>query len=115
MVGEKYWSVGIVLKWNEYHGWSATVDFMDDGFCDLQSTEGNIHTRYFGPIEQAVDMVLADARKLGIEFKTSVTGKPMLLYIGDGEWGDYPPPPNWKAILREQAQRIDFYTYSEDE
>jgi hypothetical protein len=114
MVGEKYWSIGIVLKWNENHGWSATVDFMDDGFCDSQSTEGNLHTRYFGPVEQAIDVVLADAQRLGIEFKSNIAGKPFLLYTGDGENKDWPAPPNWKSILREQARRIGFTSYLED-
>lgn len=114
MVGDHYWTTSIVLKWNECDGWAAAVEFFDDGFCNYLSTEGKLHTRYFGFLEQSIDVVLADAKRLGIEFKNNIAGKPFLLYDGDGENKDYPPPPNWKVILREQAQRIGFTSYLED-
>ena len=106
MIGNRYWSTGIVLKYDGRGSWSATAEFFDSGFCDDESTEGRLHTRYYVPLETAIDVVIADAAKLGIEFNKNTDGKSILMVRGDGEYEDCPLPENWKEVLEQQAVRI---------
>lgn len=101
MIGNGYWSTGISLKYSEGHGWSAKCKFLDNGFCQDKSTEGKLYSRYFGPLEVVIDNVKADAEKLGIEFQ-----EPVIYGHADGESKKWPLPPNWKTILKGQADRI---------
>lgn len=122
-----YWSVGITVTWSPRahrsnnvtrSGWQASLDFLDDGFCDdntdagLVSTQGHLQTRYFvadGENESglgvALDVLLTDALRLGITFQD-----PMINYRGDGEDEDYPPPVGWKQDIAEQAHRLGWRT-----
>lgn len=122
-----YWATGITLLWSprahwsngtSRPGWNATVDFYDDGFRDDDtdawqiSTQGHLQTRYFVTdgehepgIGAALDALLRDARRFGIEFKD-----PQLYYRGDGESEDYPPPDGWRDMLAEQAERLGWRT-----
>lgn len=54
----------------------------------------------------AVDTLLADAGRLGIELIGDPIHGPQLYYWGDGEAKDYPPPAGWREILAAEAERI---------
>ena len=113
MVGDHYISTGINLRYSRYHDrdmWTATAKFMDAGFCDDLATEGEIHTRYFQPIETAIDTCRKDAESMGIQWGT-VNGLPYLYIEGDGESKEWPAPDNWREVLQEQAKRIGWQTY----
>lgn len=130
----RYWSTGITVTYSEfatriddvpYPGWAASLDYCDDGFADddpeagLVSTQGQLHTRY--PVRDAktrsglsvaVDALVADAKRLGVEFiTTSGTDAPFLFYRGDGESEDYPAPDGWRKTLASEAARIGFVSY----
>lgn len=117
-----YWSTGIILTWadclgvnRDREGWSATVKFLDDGFCSddadshAVSTEGELRTRYIVAdgeqvpgLTAAVDAVIRDAKRLGIEFSDD----PNLFYKGDGEDRNSPPPPGWRDTVKAEARRL---------
>lgn len=130
----RYWSTGITVTYSEfatriegipYPGWAASLDYCDDGFVNddpdagLVSTEGTLRTRY--PVRDAktrsglgvaLDNLIADARRLGIEFTaTSAFPAPFLYYRGDGENEEYPPPDGWRETLVAEAARIGFISY----
>lgn len=117
MVGKRYWSTGITLKYMYSGGgkfkWWASIEFYDDGFCDVGSTQGYLTTRYGQTITSAIDTIKLDAEKLGIDFRDDIPGCPMLYYVDDGDSEDYPPPKKWKKLLRKQSKRIGFETYQE--
>lgn len=131
----RYWSTGITVTYSEfatringitYPGWSALLTYCDDGFTNddpdagLVATEGRLHTRY--PVRDAktrsglsvaVDALVADAKRLGIEFiATSATEAPFLYYRGDGENDEYLPPDGWREMLAAEAARIGFVSYN---
>ena len=106
MVGTKYKSRGIILKYYGDDKWSATVEFIDSGFCDDLSTEGKLYTRYFVPIETAIDTIIIDAARLGIEFVDGDWGGRVLIAYHDGESEDWPMPDDWEEIFKSQADRI---------
>lgn len=107
MVGDKFWATGVKVKWNEYSNqWSAAVEFYDSGFCQDDSTEGEIHTRYYcDDINDAIRVVMEDAKKLGIVFNVLTDAVPRLYFAGDGEWEENPPPQNWRHLIFETAER----------
>lgn len=129
----RYWSTGITVTWapfaervngEPYGGWHAKLDYSDDGFADNDpdagqvSTEGTLCTRY--PVRDAktrsglavaVDNLLADAKRLGIEFNAAGFSAPFLYYKGDGENEEYPPPDDWRGMLAAEAERIGFISY----
>lgn len=115
MVGETYWSTGITLRAMRDDRWWAKLDFYDSGFCQDESTEGTLHTRYCVDLELAIDVLIADAKKIGIEFSRVGDGLPFLSYEGDGESKDWPPPDNWREVLREQAARVGWATYNDQD
>jgi hypothetical protein len=131
----RYWSTGITVTWaplaerihdEPYGGWHAKLDYSDDGFANNDpdaghvSTEGTLYTRY--PVRNAkirsglsvaVDALLADAQRLGIEFiTTSAYPEPWLYYRGDGEDTEHPPPDGWRETLAAEAERIGFRSYA---
>ena len=133
---KSYWSTGIVVRWREYagtiegvrrSGWGATVDYHDDGFCDDDpdarrvSTEGTLKTRYavhdgetIDGLTVVIDMLIADATRLGIKFRLAEGMPAALYYEGDGENAECPPPEGWRDMLRAQAERIGWATYGYD-
>lgn len=117
MIDNQYWSTGIILRYgyagSGKNGWVAYCDFLDGGFCQDESTQGKLTTRYYVPLELAIDTLHEDATKLGIVFRAITDKAPMLYYENDGDSKEYPPPDNWRAILREQAERIGWVTYRE--
>jgi hypothetical protein len=116
MLGQRYWSTGITVRWQERNGWGAHLRFHDDGFMDNRSTEGSLHTRYFiggsDGLAKAIDLLREDAERLGIEFRTApVDPGPWIYYETDGEDSEWPPPPRWREQLAEQAQRLGWTSY----
>jgi hypothetical protein len=101
MVGDKYWSTGITLKSDGIGLWVAECKFFDSGFVQSESTEGVLISRYYAPLEIVIDNVKADVEKLGIDWR-----EPTLYGHGDGEDEEWPMPPNWKTIIKEQCNRI---------
>lgn len=103
MIGSEYWATGIKVCYLAYKNqWSATVEFFDDGFCQDESTQGTIYSRYFADIEIVLDVVKRDAEKLGIVWKHKN------IYVEhDGE-GDVELPSDWREIIQRQAERIGF-------
>jgi hypothetical protein len=131
----RYWSTGITVTWaplaeringEPYGGWHAKLDYSDDGFADNDpdtaqvSTEGTLHTRY--PVRDAkirsglsiaIDTLLADARRLGVELiAVGPDSEPWLFYRGDGEDSEHPPPNGWRETLTAEAERVGLRSYS---
>jgi hypothetical protein len=107
MIGERYWATGITVSWDGSR-WNADVDFYDDGFVDFGATQGHLGTRYgkegWAGLAAVVDVVKADAERLGIEFR-HITGEPPALWVpGDGEDGGL--PDGWQRQLADQAERL---------
>ncbi len=103
MVGDKYWTTGITVSHFFGNRWQALVEFFDDGFCQDESTQGTLRTRYYGDLAHAIDTVIADADRLGIQWKDR-----RLYSIGDGEDYESPMPEGWKLLLKAQAERVGF-------
>jgi len=122
MIGERYWSTGIAVAYayagGGDMGWAAQIDYNDNGFCNddadagVISTEGILRTRYSvrdgaekDALTAVIDVIRADAERLGIGFPDAVTG-PFVYYKGDGEDPEFPPPDGWREMLAAQAERI---------
>ncbi|MCX4405922.1 MULTISPECIES: hypothetical protein [unclassified Streptomyces] len=131
----RYWSSAITVTYSPFAerindepsgGWHAKLEYQDDGFADNDpdagqvSTEGTLYTRY--PVSDAkirsglsiaLDTLLDDARRLGIEF-VAVGGDtvPCLFYRGDGEDAEHPPPDGWRETLAAEAERIGFRSHA---
>ncbi|EIU51669.1 hypothetical protein MA6G0728R_5357 [Mycobacteroides abscessus 6G-0728-R] len=108
MIGRNYWATGITLRFatsvvNGVDGWSAAVEFYDDGFggpdftlnAGRVSTEGELRTRYFvsdgdervGAVA-AAEAVKHDATRMGIKFVVDpIAGSP-LLYLHRDNWAN---------------------------
>jgi hypothetical protein len=101
MIGMRYWSTGITIG-GERGCWSVWLEFLDDGWLDLASTEGTLRVRYTldtrEELERAIDTLIADAERLGIEWITTV-GCPTV-YAKDSE------DPGHEQIANEQAERL---------
>lgn len=116
-------------------GWKASAAFLDDGFANDDvaagkiSTQGHLETRYFvtdtdipsthlrpgenlSGLTAAVDALITDAERLGIDFKIWSDQQPTLYYKGDGEDADYPAPEGWRDMLKVEAERIGWGTYT---
>lgn len=125
-----YWAGGITVRYRDegrVQAWAGSVDFFDDGLgndnVDTRqiSTEGTLRTRYFVESYSAeialaavIDTLIVDATRLGIRFRGTVAEKPELLYDGDSENAEFPPPEGWKHMLRMQADRIGWDSYRVD-
>ena len=110
VIGNKYWSTGIIIDYNQYGElWSAKAKFYDDGWCQDESTEGEIRARYWSKdLPVLLDNVKADVEKLDIEWKDGG----QVFAKQDGESF----PTNWKETLKTQADRLGFtFPYMEVE
>lgn len=111
MIGNRYWTTGITVSYSAVtYGWWAGLDFYDDGFAEEGSTQGSLGTRYSidGPnaLARAIDLLKADAERLGIDFRP-IEGRPPMLYVpGDGEDPKEDLPQGWQRMLAEQAERL---------
>jgi hypothetical protein len=135
MIGGGWWSTGITVTWQYsgmgQHGWAASLDYYDDGFCNDDaaegrvSTEGTLRTRYAvregrsaDRLAVVIDVLKADAERLGITWRDPLAGKDgtaSLYYEGDGEDADNPPPAGWEHLLQAQAARLGWRTYETEE
>ena len=125
MIGSGYWTTGITVRYGysgmNLYGWAASVGFYDDGFCSDDtdsgtiSTEGTLRTRYYvregaGPgadaLAAAIDVIKADAERLGIRFRQDGLMTPHVYYQGDGEDEDWPPPAGWRELVDAQSARL---------
>ncbi len=130
-----YWSVGITLKYHpdgaraldgkRIPGWSGEVEYYDDGWAgddDADTgkvcTQGTLHTRYIvadgqeqTALSAIIDTLIADAGRLGIEFRISGEDTARLYVPGDGEWPDRPLPDGWRELLATEAERIGWAAY----
>lgn len=103
MIGDGYWSTGIMVRWypdNERdRNWSVKLEFLDDGFCEMGSTEGELRCRYVEPsLSTAIDTLKADAERLGIIFKSPT------VYMYQDSDAEY--PEDWRAIVDAEAERL---------
>ena len=106
MVGTEYWTTGIKVHYVR-GGWSAECSFFDGGFCQDDSTEGVLRTRYYVPtLAAAIDLLKRDAERLGIVFRSSIPGCPTLYVEGDGESADVSLPADWRPLLHAEALRL---------
>lgn len=107
MIGPNYWSTGITVWCThpERDEWGAEATFLDDGFCDIASSEGVLRARYAAPLNHVVSLVKADAERLGIVFQYP-DGGPRIYYKGDGEDPTYPAPAGWRLRLEAIARCI---------
>jgi hypothetical protein len=125
MIGNGYWAVGITVRYSysgmNRYGWGASIDFCDDGFCSDNtdsgtiSTEGTIRTRYYvhegndpdvDALTVAIDVIKADAERIGIRFRHDGMMTPHVYYKGDGEDKAYPPPVGWRELIDAQSARL---------
>lgn len=135
MIGNRYWSTGSTVEFAEHvgtsngvprDGWAAGLDFLDDGFNSDDparrsiSTEGTLRTRYYvsdadvSGLSIALDVLIADAKRLGIEFSGGIGEKPSIYYPRDGEDEERPPPEGWPDLLKAEAERLGWQTYERD-
>jgi hypothetical protein len=95
MIGVRYWSTGIMLKpdrWPRPDKWTASLTFLDNGFCEDDSTEGTLRLRYFvADLPLGLATLKQDAERLGIEWDNA-SGGPTVYVVQDGELdsGDAP-------------------------
>ncbi|MET7795619.1 hypothetical protein [Streptomyces decoyicus] len=124
----RYWSTGITVTYaplaerindEPYGGWHAELNYCDDGFANNDSdagqvsTQGSLATRY--PVRDskvrsglsiAIDTLLADAERLGVDFTSWGGNVPRIYYRGDGEDPNHPAPKGWRDTLKAEAERI---------
>ena len=98
MIGPAYWSTGIKIHQGVRGAWSVSLDFYDDGFAEDGSTEGTLRVRYEGDLDASVDLLKADAERLGIIWRTPT------VYSYDLS-GDV-DPPSLCATADAQARRL---------
>jgi hypothetical protein len=106
MVGENYWTTGIELE-ATYNGdgnppkWGAKLYFSDDGVLCDNSTNGTLQVRYyFDNPATPIKSLVADAKRMGIEFRYNT------LYVpgdGEGEKAEY-LPADWRVSLAKVAK-----------
>lgn len=119
MIG-KYFATTIVVAFHQDKpGWSAHTEFVDGGFMnddadtDAVSTEGVLRTRYAvrdgearKGLSAAIDAIIADAQRMGIEFRSTAAAGPFIWYEGDGEDDNHPAPEGWREMLTAEAERL---------
>jgi hypothetical protein len=109
MIGPRYWTTGVTIWRSESGRWGVSLHFLDDGFADDRSTEGELKLRYLveeDELSASIDLLLEDARRLGIEIGRAEAGGASVYYRGDGEDKRFPPPADWREILQGQCWRL---------
>lgn len=94
--------------------WTARLHFQGGDFARLGYVEGEIRTRYVEPtLARAIDMVLQASERLGLPRSSE---RPFaLLYDGDGESPNFPPPDGWRKTLADEAKRRGWMTYDDEQ
>jgi hypothetical protein len=112
MIGEGYWSTGIMVRYYaDGEQWSISLEFKDNGFCDKASTEGRLSLRYaVTDLSAGIDTLKADAERLGITWIAQVPSCPTVYMDGDGEDEDRDYPENWRKVINDQARRLGWAT-----
>jgi hypothetical protein len=107
--------------------WGGSIRFGDLGFVDDDDITGDkpaitmagtFGTRYEvaeapgkSALAAVVATLIADATTLGITFRRHGEHQPILYMIADGGDLNFPPPPDWRELLREQAAGIGWEVY----
>ncbi len=109
MIGTHYWTTGPILNYHGDNKWGISLPFKDDGFCNEESTEGEIHSRYIsGDLDLLISTILKDAEKLGIDTKKN---EQSLYVYQDGTYKNdknYPEmPENWRSFLSTYAEKYN--------
>jgi len=113
MIGDEYWATGINLKHIGDDHWTAEVCFYDDGFCNIQATEGKLQVRYCfntGDVQVCVVTLKADVERLGIAFKAARERPNLYVEIKKGE----AMPEGWREVVEATASAIDFILSIDD-
>jgi len=106
MIGQSYGATGITVWEIGRDKWHAEARFFDDGFAELGSSEGVIRTRYVGPLARVVDIVKADAERMGIRWSNPAHHAPCIYYEGDGENPAHPAPQGWRTRISAECERL---------
>lgn len=116
MIGNGYWSTGITVDWidRDTYPWGVKLSFYDDGFADDDAaagrvaTEGQLRCRYYvADLGAALDVLIADARRMGIEFRqTAGTGPDLYSECGDTA----SLPEEVQDEMARQAERLGWTT-----
>ncbi len=101
MIGQQYWANGIIATYFGDNQWGLQIDFLDDGFCNEESTQGSIKTRYLTNLDNGIKTLIEDAKNLGIKFNDGFT----LYAYQDGASKDYPMPENWVSIFEKACEK----------
>ncbi|MFF2532304.1 hypothetical protein ACFVS2_25680 [Brevibacillus sp. NPDC058079] len=97
----------------ERYGWAATLDWQGKETFDSTMLQGTIETRYFtDTLEEAIDSIFKLTQKWSI--KPFPMMNMFLFYKGDGNDSDFPPPKNYREMLRIEAEKRGWDTYKED-
>ena len=112
----KFYSIGIVVKYGyagcSHYGWWARVNFEDAFDSNMQ---GAINTKYGLSLDKAIDNVLETAKSFGIDFPENGRLSPNIFYLDDGKSTEYPPPENWKQLLKTECDRLGWsFLYDND-
>lgn len=108
MIGSGYWSTGIMVRYYANGAqWGLSLDFLDDGFCEVESTQGTLRLRYLvTDLTAGIDQLKTDAERMGLRWATQVPSCPTIYMEGDGEWPDRDYPENWRRVINDQARRL---------
>lgn len=101
MIGNNYWATGIIATYHGENQWGLEIIFLDDGFCNEESTQGSIKTRYLTGLDNGIETLISDAKRLGIELKDNF----VLYAFQDGFSKDYPMPKNWISIFENACEK----------
>jgi hypothetical protein len=101
MIGQQYWANGIIATYFGDDQWGLQIDFLDDGFCNKESTQGSIKTRYITSLDNGIETLIKDAKKLGIKLNDDF----ILYAYQDGCSKDHPMPKNWISIFEKTCKK----------
>jgi hypothetical protein len=113
MIGARYWSTGITIREDDRGTFSASLEFLDNGFCQDDSSEGTLRLRYWVPDALlAVRTLKQDAERLGIDWDGPVGATVYAEHDGEFEDGDR---PGLRALANALAAEVGWTPcYSEE-
>lgn len=104
MIGDGYWSVGITFQEHAPGEWSVSLQFVDNGFCQGDSSEGELRIRYIvSDLGHALATLKKDAERLGITWI-----RPTVYTEQDGEFPESDPPdrPDLRRLANLHAELL---------